>query len=239
MYKTFLKDYKFRAYGIFVEASNRTGKIQKSTYHPMAKNLNKNEADIKFNYFESVFNKRTQLKVRPNGICIMTKHSNLSTLDIDRPEQCEILRDLLNDCNFVIKTRKGYHLYFNKEDILPRNERNNGIIDINTDNLFYCNQYKVIETDEIFKYEIIKNTGKLSNMPTYAIEYCEKLIKNSIENKTTKEKKTKSTKPNNIIQPDIIIEKFNLETLKSIYDIFYDYDMKNINKNLYKYFHTY
>jgi hypothetical protein len=222
MFSTFIKQYKLRCYGIYIDAyTNKDGQIKKNTAHPMGDKLNKDKEQTSNNYFGSVYSRTQRNFVKPNGIAIITTHSNISSLDVDKPEQCIILDRLLEDCNLVVKTRKGYHFYFNKEEILPRNDCNNGIIDINTDILFYCPEYKHIETGEVFKYEIIKNAKKLNDMPDYAIEYCKTLISITKNTQVEKTKQKVINKQNMIIQPDLEINKFNLKTLDSIFDIFY------------------
>jgi hypothetical protein len=232
-FSTLLNKYKFRAYGIHIEADNSKvdNRIIKNTIHPLGELLNKSKPELKYNYFNKLYNKRLGEKVVPNGIAIITTHSNISCLDVDKPEQCEILQQLLNDCNLIVKTRKGYHFYFNKEDILPRNECQNGIIDINTDILFYCPEYTHIKTGEIFKYEIIKSE-KLNDMPEYAIKYCQTLINVcqhvKKDNKETKNKNNKiSTIANIVYSPTIDIEKISIAKMKHIYNIFYNANMFN------------
>ena len=243
MFSTFLKKYNFRAYGVYIDAfTNENGAIKKSTAHPAGKATEKrtkdtkypkkdlikcDEPETKYNYFGSVYSRILKQEVKPNAIAIITKHSNISCLDVDKPEQCIILDRLLNDCNFIVKTKNGYHFYFIKEDILPRNDCRNGIIDINTGLLFYCPKYTHHKTGQEFKYEIIKSEDKLNDMPDYAIEYCKTLISISDNMKIEKNKnniniKTNTNKADLIIKPDIEINKFNLETIDSILDIFYN-----------------
>lgn len=248
MFSTFIHTYKFRAYGVYIDAfTNENGKIKKCTSHPPGKATEKRtegtkypkkdliqieNPDIKYNYFGELWSIHEHKKVKPNGIAIITKHSNISCLDVDKPEQCLILDRLLEDCNFIIKTKNGYHFYFNKENILPRNDCRNGIIDINTGLLFFCPEYKHIENGAVFKYEIIKNKKILNDMPEYAINYCKTLISisdNTTVDKIKTKKYTNTSKPELVIKPDIEINKFNIETLDCIFDIFYNSkDIKGI-----------
>jgi P4 family phage/plasmid primase-like protien len=183
---------KFNYFGINVTAfTNKKGEIKKDVKAP---------AEFKYknikHYYEPIFQKNKKGEriddVIPNGIAVITKE--LSTIDVDIIEECEILDDLLKDCSFIVKTRKGYHFYFNKEDILPRFEQCE-IADINCNTLYYVPKYYHIETNEEFKYEVFKNEGDLVDMPLYAIEWCKKLIektnKDKIENKEKKIREVK------------------------------------------------
>jgi len=177
---------KFNYFGINVSAyTNDQNEIKKSVKCPSESCYKGTK-----HYFKPIYNKETkQNDIIPNGISIITK--NLSVIDVDEIDKCSILDQLLNDCSFIIKTRKGYHFYFNKEDILGRNKQC-GVADINLNTLYYVPKYYHVETNEEFSYSIYKDNGDLVDMPQYAIDWCDSLIKEKYGDK--KEKKDKEIK---------------------------------------------
>jgi len=209
---------KFKYFGVFVDAyTNHEDKVKK---HIIAPYHTKYEGCQ--HYFKDIYHYKTKKNYQPNGIAINT--SEISTIDVDDPENCKKLVDkLLIDCKFYVKTRKGYHFYFKKENVLERNQKCE-IVDINLPQLFYIPKYYHNETNEEFNYTLIKYEG-LVDMPQYAIDYCENIIEISNANKA-KKKTNKQNKNKNIekiiIDKSLIIEKFNIETMKHIYSIFYD-----------------
>lgn len=112
--------------------------------------------------------------IKPNGLVILTQPSNISTIDVDEPENCEILDDLLKDCQWIHKTRKGYHFLFKNNDL--ERKKNRKVADINTECLYFVPQYK-LNNEVVGGYEIIRNNA-LIDMPEYAYNYCQKLINN-------------------------------------------------------------
>lgn len=188
MFKIFEK-YNYCGVNMFAK-NDKDGSFTKINSFPLAK-LYKDKS----HYFENVYSKYYKKDVKPNGLSINTK--SISTIDIDKPEQCEILDKLLNDCSFVVKTRKGFHCYFNKEEVLPRNKQCE-VVDINLDKLFFVPKYINIDTKEVFTYSIYKNEGDLVDMPEYAIEWCKKIIEDTFGKKEEKKKnKNKKVKKEN------------------------------------------
>ena len=171
---------------------------------------------------KKVYDAQTGTFVEPNGIAIMTELSDISTIDVDETDKCIILDKLLQDCKFIVKTRKGYHFYFKNTDKLPRREicKEAGA-DINTQLLYYVPEYKHTETGETFNYELIKSKA-LVDMPEYAINWCLTII--SLKNKSTPSTSSKTHKNTEsiIINPSIQITKFSINTMKIIYEIFND-----------------
>lgn len=201
-------------HGIYVFAyTNDENIIKKGCYQPLKVEYN----DVQ-HYFKDIQVKKNKWK--PNGVQINT--TNISTIDIDEPKKCSILDKLLNDCKFYVKTRKGYHFYFNKENELGR-VRQCKIADINMDKLWFVPKYVHKDTKEEFNYELVKSE-KLVDMPQYALDWCKMLIDMNYEDKqeTTKKIKSSSNIEKLIIKPDMIIEKFNIKTMKSIYKIFFN-----------------
>jgi hypothetical protein len=209
----------FNFCGVFVYAyTNENGEIKKNMSRPTKEKVGDNKK-----YFERVFVKEIGAYKQPNGLLINC--SNISTIDIDKPELCDILDDLKNDCNFYIKSRKGFHFYFNKEETLPRNQQDKkqGIADINLNNLLFVPEYSHIETYEKYNYEIIKN-GKLNDMPKYAVSWCKMLLNFSKDNQDNTKIKTalRANKEILIIKPDYELEKFDIKAMKLIYKIFFE-----------------
>ena len=99
----------------------------------------------------------------PNGIILLQEKSNYSSIDVDIPEECEVLEQMFQDCKQIHKTKNGFHFIFKHND-LPRS--NCGIVDINT-NLFFVPEYRNEYNEVIGNYEIIKNEG-LIDIPEYA-----------------------------------------------------------------------
>jgi hypothetical protein len=176
---------RFTYHGVFIEAyTNEQNKIVKSIIAPIEEQY-KN----KKHYFGEVYDKKTRSYIKPNAISIDV--SKYSIIDVDKPEQCPILDKLLNDCNFIVKTKKGYHFYFNLcNELLKSDKGKKGVLcdiaDINIPNLFFCPIYCHKDDSKInFSYELIKN-NELNNMPDYAIMWCNMLI--TIKNFGTSEK---------------------------------------------------
>ena len=88
----------------------------------------------------------------PNGIILLQEKSNYSSIDVDIPEECEILEQMFQDCKQIHKTKNGFHFIFKHND-LPRS--NCGIVDINT-NLFFVPEYRNEYNEVIGNYEIMK-----------------------------------------------------------------------------------
>lgn len=217
MNKNFIEFKNFSYFGIHIQAKTEKGLIKKECIQP----LQTEYKNIK-HYLKPIFDKFTGEYIQPNAIQIDT--SNISTIDIDQPENCPILDKLLLDCKFIIKTNKGYHFYFNKEDKLKRNTQAK-IADINLNKLWFCREYKHIETDQKYKYEIIKNI-ELVDMPKYAINWCQDLIYNLYQEKGNKTIINKVINTE-IIDREIIINKFDITIMNKIFEILYDNDYFN------------
>ena len=193
----------FKYHGIFVEAfTNEEGETKKKVIEPYQK-----EYETKKHYLKSFFGNN------PNGIAVNVE--DYSTIDVDIPEDCTILDKLLSDCNFIVKTKKGYHFYFLKENQLER-IKVCGTADINLKQLFFIPKYYHKETKEEFNYTLIKS-NELNEMPSYAIEWCQDLIKEKYGNKKPKEIKERiemvkvesNNNTNNIKSNEILIEILN------------------------------
>jgi len=157
--------------------------------------------------------------VAPNGIGVLTK--NISCIDVDEPLKCSILDKLKNDCKFYVATKKGFHFYFKQENELPR-QSCCGIADINTNLLYFVPTYKHNETGEKYHYILCRSEG-LVEMPSYAIDWCKMLI-SMRDNKPANEVKKKIKKggvEKLFVNPDITYEKFDLKTMREIYNIFH------------------
>ena len=96
--------------------------------------------DINAPLIKPIYNKETKTNIDPNGISILTEKSGLSIIDVDKPNDCPILDKLLTDCQWIHKTRKGYHFIFKKND-LQRNKQC-GVIDVNTTLIHFVSEYK-------------------------------------------------------------------------------------------------
>lgn len=221
---------QFNYFGVFIEAyTNEDNKIVKSINAP---SYNKYK-DTK-HYFKDVYCKERGEFVKPNAISIdVSKHS---IIDVDKPEQCPILDRLLNDCNFIVKTRKGYHFYFKNCESLSKSDKGKkgvlcDVADINIPNLFFCPIYCHRDDNKInFSYELIKNK-ELNDMPEYAIMWCNMLIMmknfNSSEKTVPKVNNSISRIEKIEIIPDIDIQKFDIKTMELIYDIYFKYNQFN------------
>ena len=229
-------------FGIYLDCfTNAKNVLEKRPLFP------KEWKDIENATYEKVWDKNYGIMRKPNTIAIDTIKSNLSVIDVDHVDECDILDRLIKDCKFYVKTRKGYHFYFKKEDELPRSQLC-GVADINTGLLFISSGYqefkkesmidheytskkdgKVVKTKKFvgyelfgptYKYEIV-NADKLVNMPQYAIDWCKNLIeetrKKEGKNAVIREKKERKI---TLIDPNSDIRVFNLEQMTAIYDIF-------------------
>jgi hypothetical protein len=220
------KDFEY--HGVYMEAyTDENGEIKKSIDAPSSKKYE----GIDKQYFQPVWCKRKGKFEEPNGIAVHTQ--NLSIIDVDKIDQCPILDKLLKDCNFIVKTRKGFHFYFNLCNELLSSDTGKkgvlcGIADINIPNLFFCPIYFHNEDATInFKYEVIKKE-KLNDMPDYAVLWSNTLIAmaNNQKNVKTSEviTKTKSKIEKIIVKPDFQVQKFNVDIMEKIYDIYFKHN---------------
>ena len=151
---------KFNYHGVYLGAfTNTDGEIKKFVGRPTDSEV----GDKKHYIPKKVFVKYLYKEVTPNAINIDC--TEYSTFDIDEPENCDILGDLIRVCTFYVKTNRGFHFYFKKESKLPRNTHL-GILDVNKSNLFYAETYKHNETGEEFHYELVK-CGELIDVPEF------------------------------------------------------------------------
>lgn len=245
------KDFEnFKYFGVYVDCyfDNKENDYKKRALMPKSYKLDMdNENNEWKNNLNNVWDKNRQMKVKPNGIAIMTKRSNLTVIDIDKPEKVKILDKLINDCKFIVKTRKGFHLYFNRCNDIP-NQTLLKILDVNTNLIYYIPKYNEYNVNNIkngeyinkdgkkcyfdkyedyklnknveFNYELIKNEG-LCDLPEYAINYIDLLISLKDEEEPPKNK-IRKTKPEIILKPDYEIEKFNINIMDNIMKILYD-----------------
>lgn len=212
-YNLFQDKFMYCGIDLSTEGYKPDGKPKKKPFFP--KGYDKiNKPLIKT--FKS-YDKLTQkyIEHKPNGVIILQEKSNYSSIDVDIPEKCPILEQLLNDCQQIHKTKNGYHFIFKPND-LPRELC--GVIDINT-NLFFVPEYKNEKGEVIGKYEIIKNDGFVE-MPEYAYKYCEEMILKKTKNKQI----NKSPKSKTVTNYDDrqIYEFFNLDVMDKIYQIRYE-----------------
>ena len=213
---TFKAFDNFSYSGIYMSAYlNDNGEIKKNVIHHK-KELYEN----KKHYMKPIFY-RGQI-IEPNAIQIDC--TKITTIDIDKPEKCIILDKLMKDCNFYVKTRKGYHFYFNNCNKIILSQKNKrrvlcDIADINCNTLYYCPTYTDDDNNE-YCYEIIKSK-KLVDMPDYAIDWCNQLIKNTFDNS---DKPNKTYKKSFIEKleylPNYDTNIFNKEVIKHIYEIY-------------------
>jgi len=208
--KKILNAFGFSYFGSHVDAYyNDDNKLIKRTHQPLEKDR------IQENGFcKKVWDANYKMMQTPNLWCIDTLKSNITTIDVDQPNNCDILDHLLKKCKFYVKTRKGYHFYFKNNDKIPRQQLC-GVADFNTNLLFFGGKYNVIDnvyialnddgtekvyetkkgkkvplwtdynlSDEFYEYKIIK-ADKLVEMDNKIEEWCLNLI-----NTTTKETNT-------------------------------------------------
>ena len=109
-------DNNFIYFGIHLSAyTDSKGKIQKKSILPVGWN------DINAKIIKPIYDKESQKNIDPNGFSIITEKSNISVIDVDKPEECTILNKLIDDCKWIHKTRKGYHFIFQNNDLPRRN----------------------------------------------------------------------------------------------------------------------
>ena len=120
---------------------------------------------------------------KPNGIVILNRKSNICSIDVDKPDECHILIDLMQSCSQIHKTKNGFHFIYKKND-LPY-QKLCGVVDINT-NLFFVPAYTNEFGEVVGNYEIIKNEG-LVDMPLKVYVNFEEIIKTKNKGVITKE----------------------------------------------------
>ena len=118
---------------------------------------NRKTREINRTFCDNVWDSNYMIKRKPNLWAVDTKRSNISTIDIDQPDKCDILDHLIKKCKFYVKTRKGYHFYFKYNDTIAKkisefNENKHtalcNTVDFNTDLLFFGGKYNV--SDEVY-----------------------------------------------------------------------------------------
>lgn len=218
----------FTYHGLYVLAiTNAKGEVKKSQSQPAEK-----EYLGKKHYMATTWNKLLGKYVSPNAIQINTE--NISVIDVDMPDKCPILEQLINDCNMYVKTNKGYHFYYKLCDKLLRSNTGkksivtHDVADINIDKLWYCPEYTHIDDGRKFHYKVVKSVhiDELKDMPDYAVMWCNMVIQ--IHNNKTKPKdgeqpiaRVPKHKPDIIHRPTAQIQKFSLETMKNIYELLF------------------
>ena len=84
------KDFeKFNYFGVYVDCyfDNKENDYKKRALMPKSYKLDMdNENNEWKNNLNNVWDKNRQMKVKPNGIAIMTKNSNITVIDIDEPK---------------------------------------------------------------------------------------------------------------------------------------------------------
>ena len=235
-----LNAFNFVYFGIYIDAfKNLDGDLKKRALLPNGWD------SIDCVNMGNVWDKNYGITRKPNAVAINTELSNITTIDVDKPDECEILNDLLNECKFYVKTKKGYHFYFKKDDEIPRRKMC-GVADINTHLLYLCPEYqefkfnntvdneytnkktgKLVKTKKYvgyelvgdkFKYEIVEKK-KLVMMSPKIKEWCIKLINTDNKTNIVREKKVKDVK---IINPNFESNIFDIEQMTAIYDIFHE-----------------
>jgi hypothetical protein len=213
----------FITFPIHIHAyTNEAGKIKKSCsslpneWEKLTKSQKKN-----------LVYKKNYGNIKPNGIGVVM--TGLSCIDIDQPNKCSILERLKDDCGFWVKTKNGFHFYYKKENVLPR-QKLCKVADINTNLLYFVPTYTHQETGDEYHYEIHNNEA-LTDMPQYAIDWCLMLITmketEGVSSNAFAKKVKKGGVEKIIIRPDIEIEKFDLKTMNEIFNIFYEAKLLN------------
>jgi hypothetical protein len=234
---TTLENFGFVYFGVYIDAfTNGDGKIEKRTILPTGWQT---FAETSLNL---IWDKNYGILREPNAVAVLTELSNISTIDVDRPDECAILDKLKKECKFYVKTRKGFHFYYKNNKDLERRKMC-GVADINTQLLYICPEYQefrytssqVVEYKnkkggksavkkytgyELFgdkyKYEMIKS-DKLVEMSSEVVDWCKQLIMN---NKTKVRNVAERKEKSFITDPNIEIKIFNIEQLRAIYEIF-------------------
>jgi len=206
---------EFIYFGIKLEATLQNNEVKKICKFPSG------YMDLSASCIKPFYDYKSKSMITPNGIAILTQKSNISVIDVDKPEDCSIYDKLMNDCKWIHKTRKGAHFIFKNND-LPR-KKQCGIVDINTDLLYFIDAYKDINTDKIVGgYEVIKHEA-IIDMPEYAYNYCKSMIKthsNKITQFTTKIPKPSKKIVNYIDYPKN--EILDLKVVNELYKIHYE-----------------
>jgi hypothetical protein len=152
-----LDAFGFSYFGTYVDAyyapnENNNIVLKKRPIMPNRKTREINRA-----FCDNVWDSNYMIKRKPNLWAVDTKRSNITTIDIDQPDKCDILEHLIKKCKFYVKTRKGYHFYFKYNDTIAKkisefNENKHtalcNTVDFNTDLLFFGGKYNVI--DEVY-----------------------------------------------------------------------------------------
>jgi hypothetical protein len=212
---------KFEYQGIFLDAIKREAKVHKRAVCPVSekyKNIH--------HYLKPVWDGQNNKNQIINGLQIETH--NINIIDIDDPSNCPILDDLLNDCEFIIKTLRGYHFYFDYSDKVILSDKGKRAVqcrgvDINLNRMFYSPSFFDIETGEEYKYSVVK-CSKLVELPKYAIVYCNMKITEKNNESTSKQtiKKTYEQKENKIIYDrNKINNVFDCQIMNYIFEIYH------------------
>ncbi len=138
-----------------------------------------------------------------NAVGILTgKKNNLTVFDFDNKEEYERFFEYFNELNkndyFTVKTKKGYHLYFQYDEECKQGTNVMSIfngIDIRNDGGFITappTSYKFLD-GSIYNYEYVDLTKKILPVPEQFKKYLTKLIesKENEKKKMIKEEKKK------------------------------------------------
>jgi len=124
-------------------------------------------------------------------LLVCGKKSNITAIDIDdlTNEKCIELMELCDKhCNFIQRTRKGYHYIFEYTDKLKTTVGKKAPIDIrNDDSILIVEPTQYEYNGEIYKYEIIKKPLKDQNINPITDEILNKFFEiNGIDNNDKK-----------------------------------------------------
>lgn len=251
-----LDAFGFSYFGTYVDAYyNNDNKMVKRTMQPLeAERIKKN------GYCQNVWDANYKVSRKPNLWCVDTSKSNITTIDIDQPDKCDILEHLMNKCKFYVKTRKGYHFYFKNCDKIPRQQLC-GVADFNTNLLFFGGKYNVIEavyialnddgtekvyetkkgkkitlwtdyklSNESYEYKVVKSE-KIVDMDDKIINWCLKTIEENIKN--DEQPKKKKLFDNVKYDNDKFINKLDVTTVLNGIKCLSDKRFYNGEKNCY------
>jgi P4 family phage/plasmid primase-like protien len=141
-----------------------------------------------------------------NGIYVLTgSKSNIFVIDIDDEFKCPKLKNLLDDdCNLIVKTKKGFHYYYEYDsNINQSNQYSKHGFDIRSDGglIYSPPTYYYDENNIIIKYEFIKTpiNNIINKIDITIKKYLLELIKDC-ENNSKKHKMKKVIKDIEIIK---------------------------------------
>ena len=135
----------------------------------------------------------TQYNPGKNALALLTgQKSGITAIDLDNPNNIhnKILLQLMTNCNFIVKTKKGFHYIFKYTDKIETDINEIAKIDIRNDKaILYASPTRLLVDDTVVcSYDIIKcpDGNELQELSNEAIEYILSL-------KELKNKKQKNT----------------------------------------------